>query len=59
MSVLIDRIKLVGTKGQKKIYALYDSGASFSFIKKSIAENIEVISSLPDPLKFETAESGR
>jgi len=32
MGVILNCIKLVGSKGEKKVDALFDSGASFSFI---------------------------
>ncbi len=34
MGVIFNRIKLAGSKGEKKVDALFDSGASFSFINK-------------------------
>ena len=37
MGVIINRIKLVGSKGEKKVDGLFDSGASFSFINKNLA----------------------
>ncbi len=59
MGVIINRIKLVGSKGEKKVDALFDSGASFSFLSKSLAQELEVITPLPHPKTFETAEEGR
>ena len=59
MGVIINRIKLVGSKGQKKVDALFDSGASVSFLSKSLAQKLEVITPLPHPKIFETAEEGR
>ncbi len=34
---MTNRIKLVGSKGEKKLDALYDSGASFSFVRRKLA----------------------
>ncbi|OHB70245.1 MAG: hypothetical protein A2W17_07635 [Planctomycetes bacterium RBG_16_41_13] len=59
MGVIINRIKLVGSKGEKKVDALFDSGASFSFINKELAIKLGSIDSLPHPKEFETAEEGR
>ncbi len=59
MGVIINRVKLVGSKESKKVDALYDNGASFSFIKNELAKKLDVILDLPEPLEFETAENGR
>ena len=59
MGVIFNRIKLVGSKGEKKIEAMYDSGASFSFIKTDLAKKLGIIEKLPKPKEFETAENNR
>ena len=59
MGVIIKEIFLEGSKGGSRVKALFDSGASMSFIKKSIAEKLATIEKLPKPLEFETAEAGR
>ena len=59
MGVIINRVKLVGSKESKKVDALYDNDASFSFIKNELAKKLDVILDLPEPLEFETAENGR
>jgi hypothetical protein len=58
MGVIVDKIKLKGLKGEKKVDALYDSGASFSFITRKTAEKLGSIEKLPDPMEFETAREG-
>ena len=58
MGVIFNRIKLVGSKGEKKIEAMYDSGASFSFIKSELAKKLGNIEKLPTSLSFETAKEG-
>lgn len=58
MAVIINKIKLKGLKGEKKVDALYDRGASFSFISRKTAEKLGNIETLPDTLEFETAKEG-
>ena len=58
MGVIINKIKLVGSKGEKRVDALYDTGASLSFIKKGLAEKLGNIEKLPTQLEFETAKEG-
>lgn len=58
MGVIINRIKLSGIKGEKKVDALYDTGASFSFIARKLAAELGNIEALPNPLNFETAREG-
>ena len=58
MGVIVNRIKLAGSKGEKKADALYDTGASFSFISRSLASKLAHIEKLPSPLSFETAKEG-
>jgi len=58
MGVIVKEILLEGSKGSDKVKALFDSGASMSFIKKSIAQKLANIEKLPKPLEFETAKAG-
>jgi len=58
MGVIINRIKLVGFKGEKKVDALYDTGARLSFISKSMASKLSNVERLPSPLSFEKAKEG-
>ncbi len=58
MSIIINRIKLVGSKGEKKVDALFDSGATYSFIRKELALRLAMPENLPDPPEFETAREG-
>jgi len=58
MGVIINKIKLVGSKAKKKVDALYDSGASFSFIQRELAKKLETVLTLPEPITFETAKEG-
>ena len=58
MGTIFYRVRLKGSKGDAEAFALFDTGASMSFIKKSLAEKLGVILKLPEPLEFETAKSG-
>jgi hypothetical protein len=60
VSVLQKEILLVGTRGRRRHVALFDSGASYSIIRRDIAESLQPLSPLPDPQEwvFETARPG-
>lgn len=58
MSLLQKKIILKGLKGRKTVDALFDSGASYSCINRSIAEEIGLLEPLEEPMEFETAEKG-
>ncbi len=58
MGVIINRVKLSGMKGEKKVDAIYDSDSVFSFINKNTAAALGHIEPLPKPLDFETAKEG-
>jgi predicted aspartyl protease len=49
-------IKLVGSKGEKEVSALFDSGATYSMLPPRIAKELEILTPLPEPLRFGTAE---
>jgi len=58
MSVIEQEIELEGSKGSKKVLALFDSGATYSHIKPDVAEKLEIVTPLPQPMEFEMAEQG-
>ena len=58
MSVIQEKIRLVGSKGEKKMLALFDSGATYSCITPEIANKLELITPLPQPMQFGTAKNG-
>ena len=60
MSILEKDILLVGSKGQRHVHALFDSGASYSVIRRDTAEALEILTPIPDPehYVFETARPG-
>ncbi len=60
MSILEKDILLVGSKGNARRRALFDSGASYSIIRRKLAETISGLEPIPDPENyvFETARPG-
>ena len=58
MAVIQKEIKLVGSKGEKKVEAIFDSGATYSCIKPELAEELEIVLPLPEPMEFGTAKEG-
>jgi hypothetical protein len=59
MAVIEKKIKLKGSKGEKEVLALFDSGATYSCIHPELAEQLEVLTPLPRGIEFETAEKGQ
>ena len=58
MSLLQKQIKLKGIRGEKTVTALFDSGASYSCIKRAVAERTGLLEPLEEPMEFATAEEG-
>ena len=60
MGILKQEIRLAGSKGESRRTALFDSGASYSIIRRDIAEEIHILTPVanPDDWIFETAEEG-
>ena len=56
MSVIEKSIKSRGSKGEAEKPALFDSGASYSCIRKELAEKLGIVEALPDARRFGTAE---
>ncbi|MFH1005713.1 MAG: retropepsin-like aspartic protease [Bacteroidota bacterium] len=56
MSIISQSVKFAGSKGKAEVETLFDSGASYSFIKKNVAEKLGLLDSLPEPMFFETAK---
>jgi len=46
-----------GSKNDKYIYTLFDSGANYSFLRRDIAEQLEPLITLREPLRLATADS--
>ena len=60
MSILEHEVTIIGTRGRARCKALFDSGASYSIVRREIAERIGQIQPLPTPEDwiFETARAG-
>jgi len=58
MGIITKRVRLVGSRGEHETEGLFDSGASYSFIRKDIAEQLETLLPLPQPMSFEMAQQG-
>jgi hypothetical protein len=48
-------LRFEGSKGEKTLYALFDSGATYSCISEENGENLEEIIKLHTPLRLATA----
>jgi len=59
MAVIQKLIRLVGSKGSQEEVAIFDSGSTYSCIQPELAEKLEIIVPLPEPMDFGTAERGR
>jgi len=59
MGVIVKKVRFEGSRGVAEVEALFDSGASMSFIRRGLAQNLGVVDLLPRPYRFETAEAGR
>lgn len=58
MSLLQNQLTIRGLKGEKTVTALFDSGASYSCVRRSTAEKIALLEPLEEPMEFETADEG-
>lgn len=58
MSIIRLPIRFEGSLGERNLYALFDTGASYSGIRPDLAEEIAHIEVLPKPMHFITARAG-
>jgi len=58
MAVIEKEIKLVGSKGERKVFAIFDRGSTYSCIEPGLAESLGMIEALPEPMDFGTAKRG-
>ncbi|MEW5760448.1 MAG: retropepsin-like aspartic protease [Candidatus Thermoplasmatota archaeon] len=58
MGLIQKKIRLVGSKGEEVVEAIFDSGSTYSCIKPDLAEHLGMIEKLPEPMDFDTAKEG-
>ncbi len=58
MGIITKQIRLVGSRGEHERNGLFDTGASYSFIPRDIAERLATLEPLPQPMSFEMAQRG-
>ncbi len=58
MGIIRVPLRFEGSKGEKILYALFDSGATFSCLKDDVAVQIETPAKLRTPLEVATASQG-
>ncbi len=58
MAIIQKEIKLAGSKGERKVVAVFDSGASYSCIRPELASELGLVDKLPEPMDFVTAKEG-
>lgn len=58
MSLIEKPVLLKGSLDEVRVQALFDSGASYSCINGFLARRIAYLEQLPEPMIFETAETG-
>ena len=59
VAVIQKETRLAGSKGERKVLAVFDSGASYSCINPQLAKELAIIEPLPEPMDFGTAEQER
>jgi hypothetical protein len=58
MSIIKEPLLFVGSKGEKRLYTLFDSGANLSCISSEYVKDIELPVALGRPRKIATAAEG-
>ncbi|MCL0039071.1 retropepsin-like domain-containing protein [Dehalococcoidia bacterium] len=58
MTIIARNMRLVGSRGEEEVEGLFDSGATYSCIEKSLAEKLGAIDVLPEPMRLGTAKEG-
>jgi len=59
MGLVSEKIKLVGSKGEVELEALFDTGATYSLIREDIAEGLEILLPLKPPIEAKMARDAR
>jgi predicted aspartyl protease len=57
MGIIRIPLRFTGSKGEKMVYALFDSGATYSCLNTAIANEIETPAKLYEPMEIATASS--
>ena len=57
MSLIKVPLLFRGSKNDKYLYSLFDSGANLSAIRKDLAEQIDVLIPLREPIRLATADN--
>lgn len=57
MGIIRIPLRFAGSKGEKMVYALFDSGATYSCLNTDIANEIETPAKLYEPMEIATASS--
>lgn len=52
MGVIYKRVEIAGDKGRKRVTALFDTGASASFVRRAVVDKIATIVKIPVPWTF-------
>ena len=58
MGILSKPLELRGDKGRAQVEGLFDTGATYSFVRRDLAEQLATLLPLDEPLSFETAREG-
>ena len=58
MTVIQKEIKLAGSKGERVVLAVFDSGSTYSCITPELARELEIVLPLPEAMEFGTAKEG-
>ncbi len=58
MAIIAKKLRLEGSRGSKEVEALFDTGASYSCIRRELAEELGRLEPLSRPLLLGTAQEG-
>lgn len=58
MPIIEKPIKLEGSKGEKEVIAIFDSGSTYSCIEPELASELGIVENIPTPMDFSTAKKG-
>ena len=58
MAVIEKELRLAGSKGERKVKAIFARGSTYSCIEPELAEELGMVELLPEPMDFGTAKEG-